>query len=87
MPAVTMRMRPGKRAPRGLFEKAGSLFIAEVVIQQHHVGRFAVERLESFGGRGAGRNHAEIRFSFEQPAQALAEQTVIVHEKDPDGLA
>ena len=67
----------------GLFEKCQALVVAEVVIEQHDVDRFAREDGEAFGGRGGGGDDPEVRLSFEQPAQALPEQAVIVDQENP----
>ena len=41
---------------------------------------------QRFGDGGAGAHHAEVGLSLQQPAEAVPEQAVIVHQQNPDFL-
>ena len=69
---------PGEAPFFGAIEELGSLLVTEVVIQQDHIDGFQILEIETFGGRGGIANDEKVRFGLEQPAEALAEEAVIV---------
>ena len=61
------------------FQERQPLLLAQVVVQQNHVDLFLVENSQRFRCGTASSGDPKIRFGLEQPAEALAEQAVIVH--------
>ncbi len=71
-------------ASLAFFEESRALFVSEVVIEEHHVHGLAVQHRQGIADTGASRGDAEIRLCFEQPAEALPKQAVIVDQQNPD---
>src|SRR5580704_6324972 len=47
---------------------------------------FAIQNRQCFGGGCAGSNNPKIMLGLKQPAEAVPEQAVIVHQQNPDRL-
>ena len=65
-------------------EKLRALLWAKIVIQQNHVDVLEVRLCERLGRGGASAHDVEVRLSLKKPAEALAEQAVIVDQQNPN---
>jgi hypothetical protein len=68
-------------------EEGRAALRAEIDVEQDDVDGLGGERVERFLDGGAVTRDLEVRLRAEEPGQALAEEGVVVHEKDADLLA
>ncbi len=74
----------GEAAAACPVDKLRSLLVAEIVIQQNDVDLRQMRQGERFGRGGAGGHDLEVRLGLKKPAEALAEQAVIVDQHYPN---
>ena len=80
MPAVTISTLPWYPAAPRAGDELAAVVVPQVEIQQHHVHRRPLQQIQRFGQGSAMARHLEIRFRGEQPAQAFAEEHVVVKQ-------
>jgi len=71
--AETMSVRP--------VQKLRALLVAEIVIQQNDVNIFELRQRQCLARGGTGTHDVEVRLCLKKPAEALAEQAVIVDQQ------
>jgi hypothetical protein len=77
----------GESVPSALGEELRSGFFAEVVVEQDEIDDFVGDDAERLADESAGGGDAAFGVGFEQPAQALAKEGMVVDDEDTDRLA
>ena len=71
----------GEAAAARPVDKLRSLLVAQIVIQQNDVDLRQMRQGERLRRGGAGGRNVKVRLGLKKPAEALAEQAVIVDQQ------
>ena len=69
-----------KTESAGAREEVDGAGVAEIDIEQHHVGAGRDDQIEALGGGGGLSHHQEARLIFQHARHAFAEHGVVVDE-------